>query len=71
MGKRLVVCCDRTWNVPNKVDRSEVCPSKVATMALAVAPDAPAGRPRLIFHERGMGTGDVEPPARRVRLRLS
>ncbi len=57
MGKRLVVCCDGTWNVPDKVDRGEVCPSNVAKMALAVAPAAPDGRPQLIFYERGVGTG--------------
>jgi len=57
MVKRLVVCCDGTWNVPDKMDRGQVCPSNIAKMALAVAPDAPDGIAQPIYYGAGVGTG--------------
>ena len=61
--KRLVVCCDGTWNRPDQVDRGKVRPSNVAKMALAVAPRDPAGITQLVYYHTGVGTG------RRDRIR--
>lgn len=57
MPKRLVVCCDGTWNVPDKMDRGMVCPSNVAKTALAVPRLAPDGTRQLIYYGAGVGTG--------------
>ena len=61
--KRLVVCCDGTWNRPDQVDRGEVRPSNVAKMALAVAPRDLAGVAQLVYYHTGVGT------SRRDRIR--
>ena len=37
MIKKLIVCCDGTWNVPDKMDGGDVHPSNVAKLALSVA----------------------------------
>jgi len=57
MAKRLVICCDGTWNIPDKMDRGTVCPSNVAKMADAVALYAPDDTRQLIFYQGGVGTG--------------
>jgi uncharacterized protein (DUF2235 family) len=62
MAKRLVICCDGTWNVPDQKDGRQTdnalpCPSNVAKMALAVAPRDDDGRDQLVFYGKGVGTG--------------
>jgi uncharacterized protein (DUF2235 family) len=54
--KRLVVCADGTWNVPDSKDGAEVCPSNVVKMALAVATPGDDIEQR-IFYVKGVGTG--------------
>lgn len=54
--KRLVVCCDGTWNTPDQKDRGEVRPSNVAKLALAVAPLDPHGTRQLVYYDKGVGT---------------
>jgi uncharacterized protein (DUF2235 family) len=60
MAKRLVICADGTWNVPDRIDRGQVCPSNVAKLALAVSPRDAAGRPQPIFYDKGVGTGPFD-----------
>ncbi|MDQ4146150.1 MAG: DUF2235 domain-containing protein [Pseudomonadota bacterium] len=57
MAKRLVICSDGTWNIPDRKDRGRVCPSNVAKMALAVAPRDPQGVEQQVFYNKGVGTG--------------
>src|SRR5581483_7142188 len=57
MVKRLVVCCDGTWSVPDHVDSGKVSPTNVARMALAVAPQAAGGIAQPIYYGKGVGTG--------------
>ena len=57
MPKRLVICCDGTWNVPDRQDRGQVCPSNVAKLALAVAPRDSEGVEQLVYYGKGVGTG--------------
>lgn len=57
MSKRLVVCCDGTWNTPDQKDRGKVRPSNVAKMALAVATRGAGGGVQQIFYDKGVGTG--------------
>jgi len=51
MSKRLVVCCDGTWNTPD-----QVCPTNVTKLALALADQASDGTEQRVFYLRGVGT---------------
>jgi uncharacterized protein (DUF2235 family) len=55
--KRIIVCCDGTWNRPDQVDRGTVSPSNVTKMALAVAPRDAGGAVQQVYYHRGVGTG--------------
>jgi uncharacterized protein (DUF2235 family) len=57
VAKRLVVCCDGTWNVPDQKDGDSICPSNVAKMALAVADSDGQGKQQRVYYQRGVGTG--------------
>jgi uncharacterized protein (DUF2235 family) len=54
--KRLVVCCDGTWNRPDHIDKGVAAPTNVAKMALAVADSDGAGNPQLLHYQAGVGT---------------
>jgi uncharacterized protein (DUF2235 family) len=56
MPKRLVVCCDGTWNTPDQRSGGEPVPTNVTKVALAVAPKDRAGRKQLAFYHQGVGT---------------
>jgi len=49
-GKRLIVCCDGTWN---KLDTQ--CPTNVLRLAQAVKRTASDGVPQIVFYEEGIG----------------
>ncbi len=49
--KRLVVCCDGTWN---KIDA--LCPTNVLKIAQAIQPVASDGIHQIVFYEEGLGT---------------
>jgi uncharacterized protein (DUF2235 family) len=55
--KRIVVCCDGTWNRPDQVHGGEVCASNVTKIARCVAPVDPHGTQQLVFYDKGVGTG--------------
>jgi uncharacterized protein (DUF2235 family) len=55
--KRIVICCDGTWNRPDQVHGGIVCASNVTKIARCVAPVAAAGIPQLVFYDKGLGTG--------------
>jgi uncharacterized protein (DUF2235 family) len=55
MSKRLVVCCDGTWNTPD-----QLAPTNVTKVALAVAPTDSAGHKQLMFYHAGVGTNRWE-----------
>ena len=60
MAKRLVICSDGTWNIPDRQDRGKVRPSNVAKMALAITPRAADGTEQLVFYGKGVGTGPLD-----------
>ncbi|WP_333296137.1 DUF2235 domain-containing protein [Microcoleus sp. K1-B1] len=49
-GKRLIVCCDGTWN---KLDTQ--CPTNVVRLAQAVKRTASDGVPQIVFYDEGIG----------------
>jgi uncharacterized protein (DUF2235 family) len=56
MGKRLVLCCDGTWNRPDQECDEAPCPSNVVKMALAVADGPQLGTEQRVYYQRGVGT---------------
>jgi uncharacterized protein (DUF2235 family) len=49
--KRLVVCCDGTWQ-----DLKSSCPSNIVKIAQAVRPTSDYGIPQIVFYDQGIGT---------------
>ncbi|GAA2287115.1 DUF2235 domain-containing protein [Streptomyces atrovirens] len=58
MAKRLVVCCDGTWNFADQPSKTNV-----AKVALSVRPGSAAGKEQRVYYHSGVGTH------RRERLR--
>src|SRR5919202_2136476 len=54
--KRLVVCCDGTWNRPDQVSQGVAAPTNVAKVALAHAGADADGNPQVLHYEAGVGT---------------
>jgi uncharacterized protein (DUF2235 family) len=54
MSKRLVICCDGTWNTPDQRTGASLTPTNVAKIALAFAPrDDKSGRVQQTFYRLG------------------
>jgi uncharacterized protein (DUF2235 family) len=51
MPKRLVACCDGTWNTPD-----QKAPTNVTKLALAVSAEDASGVEQRMFYHRGVGT---------------
>ena len=51
MPKRLVVCCDGTWNSPDEKN-----PTNVSKIALAIAPSDASGKEQRTYYGSGVGT---------------
>jgi uncharacterized protein (DUF2235 family) len=60
MPKRLIVCCDGTWNRPDQIENGLAAPTNVAKIALAVLREAPDGTPQLLHYHPGVGTRRFE-----------
>jgi uncharacterized protein (DUF2235 family) len=56
--KRLVICCDGTWNSADQEKGDEPCPTNVVRLAYRVAKRDMAGRPQVVFYDQGVGTGN-------------
>jgi uncharacterized protein (DUF2235 family) len=54
--KRLIVCCDGTWNRPDHIDQGVAAPTNVAKVALALADEDGAGNRQLLYYHAGVGT---------------
>jgi uncharacterized protein (DUF2235 family) len=54
MPRRLVVCCDGTWNLPDEVRDGVAAPTNVAKVALGLATGGDSGQE--LFYEPGVGT---------------
>jgi len=57
MSKRIAICCDGTWNTPDRKDRGKFRPSNVVKMARAIAPRDGKGTDQVVFYDQGVGTG--------------
>lgn len=56
--KRLIICCDGTWNSADQVKNGELAPTNVLRIASRVAKrDGPV--PQIVYYDQGVGTGNV------------
>lgn len=56
--KKLIFCCDGTWNKPDQEDDHGVpCPSNVVKIAYRVA-KRDGDIPQIIYYDQGVGTGN-------------
>jgi uncharacterized protein (DUF2235 family) len=58
--KRLVLCCDGTWNRADQEDAGKPCPTNVIKIAYRLCKKDPAGVEQIIYYDQGVGTGDFE-----------
>lgn len=56
MPKRLVVCCDGTWNTPDQANS----PTNVTKVALALAKTDESGNQQRVYYQPGVGTARGE-----------
>src|SRR5689334_7841566 len=54
--KRLIVCCDGTWNQPDHTDQGAAAPTNVAKVGLAVADTDRNDVAQLVHYQAGVGT---------------
>jgi uncharacterized protein (DUF2235 family) len=59
MAKRLVVCCDGTWNRPDQLSHGVAAPTNVTKLAFGVARED-GGTAQRIFYQPGVGTRRFE-----------
>lgn len=55
--KRLIVCCDGTWNTPDEVKDGQPSPTNVSKLARAVTPVDARGVEQRVYYRKGVGTG--------------
>ena len=53
--RRLVVCCDGTWNNPDQEDNGIPAPTNVFKLYNAVADHGPDGTEQLKYYHPGVG----------------
>jgi uncharacterized protein (DUF2235 family) len=58
MPKRLIICCDGTWNEPDERRAGVAAPTNVAKLALGVLTGEGSGQ--LLYYEPGVGTNPDE-----------
>lgn len=54
--KRLIICCDGTWNTPDQRHGETDCPTNVVKIARAVRARADTGTHQIVYYSRGVGT---------------
>lgn len=57
--KRLIICCDGTWNSADQQKNGQLCPTNVIKLATRLANRDDAGVLQVIFYDQGVGTGNA------------
>ncbi len=57
MKKRLILCCDGTWNTADQQKDGQACPSNVVRLAYRIA-KRDGDIPQIIYYDQGVGTGN-------------
>ncbi|MCL2877367.1 MAG: DUF2235 domain-containing protein [Acidobacteria bacterium] len=60
MSKRLVICCDGTWNTPDKWKGGAYAITNVARMALGTPSVGEDGHEQAVYYDKGVGTGKFD-----------
>ena len=55
--KRLILCCDGTWNTADQESNGAPCPTNVVKIAYRIA-KRDGAIPQIIFYDQGVGTGN-------------
>lgn len=58
MARRIIVCCDGTWNAPDEKEEGQVSPTNVVKIASAIRPVADDGTTQIIYYHDGVGIED-------------
>lgn len=58
MMKRLILCCDGTWNKADQEDKGVPCPTNVVRISCRIA-KADTTTPQIIYYDQGVGTGNI------------
>jgi uncharacterized protein (DUF2235 family) len=56
MPKRLVLCCDGTWNTADQESDGRPCPTNAAKVALGIPRMDGAGVEQRVYYQKGVGT---------------
>lgn len=56
--KRLIVCCDGTWQGPDELMFGESTPTNVVKLAVRIA-KMDGLQPQIIWYDQGVGTGNI------------
>ena len=56
--KRLILCCDGTWNKPDEEKNGRPLPTNVVRLAYRVA-KRDGNVPQITYYDMGVGTGNV------------
>lgn len=56
--KRIIICCDGTWNRADQEHDGVPCPTNVIKMATRIAKRDPQGVVQAIYYDQGVGTGN-------------
>jgi uncharacterized protein (DUF2235 family) len=60
MPKRLIVCCDGTWNTADQAIAGRPSPTNVTKLALSIASEDSAGVRQRVYYHSGVGTSRWE-----------
>ncbi len=59
--KRLVICCDGTWNTADERDsQGRLCPTNVTKVSRVITPRDARGWEQKVFYHKGVGTGFID-----------
>lgn len=56
--KRLILCCDGTWNSADQESNQVPCPTNVVKISYRIA-KRDGNTPQIIFYDQGVGTGNI------------
>jgi len=59
MMRKLIICCDGTWNEPDQEDRGKRKPTNIVKIARAIKPVDSSGLSQIVFYDKGVGTGSL------------
>jgi hypothetical protein len=60
MSKRIIICCDGTWNEQEKEKGGRRVPTNVLKLVRAIEPrDVEQGIEQVVYYGRGVGTGTI------------